>query len=99
MLEAGGFHVAGEAGSGAEALRAASVLRPDLVLLDIQLPDTDGFAVSRALRRFVGRPCVVLCSIREASDYGSRADECGAAGFVEKSRLSAAVLAEYLGAA
>ncbi|MGH3914917.1 MAG: response regulator transcription factor [Pseudonocardiaceae bacterium] len=96
MLESGGFEVVGEAASGAQALSAAATLRPDVVLLDVQLPDTDGFLVSRALRRSADGACVVLCSIRDAGAYGARVVECGAAGFVEKSQLSAAVVAGYL---
>lgn len=96
ILEAGGFEVVGEAGTGAEAFSAAEALQPDLILLDVQLPDTDGFLVSRALRQPVNGPCVVLCSIRDISAYGSRVADCGAAGFVEKSQLSAALVASYL---
>lgn len=58
MLAAGGFDVVGDVATGAAALLAAAALKPDLVLLDVQLPDTDGFVVSRALRRSAvgGRP-------------------------------------------
>jgi len=96
VLEAGGFQIVGEAATGAEALRAAAASMPDLVLLDVQLPDTDGFVVSRALREHTNSPCVVLCSIRDATAYGSRVADCGAAGFVEKSQLSATLVAGYL---
>lgn len=96
MLESGGFEVVGEATSGEQALSAAAMLDPDVVLLDVQLPDTDGFVVSQALRRAADGPCVVLCSIRDAGAYGSRVADSGAAGFVEKSQLSAAVVAGYL---
>lgn len=96
MLETGGFDVVGEAATGAEAISAATALRPDLVLLDVQLPDTDGFTVSRALRGDVDGPCVVLCSIRDAAAYGARVADCGAAGFIEKSHLSAALVTDYL---
>ncbi|MGQ0775059.1 MAG: hypothetical protein ACT4NY_11685 [Pseudonocardiales bacterium] len=62
----------------------------------MQLPDIDGFVVSRTLRQPVNAPCVVLCSIRDGAAYGSRVADCGAAGFIEKSRLSATLVAGYL---
>jgi two-component system, chemotaxis family, chemotaxis protein CheY len=92
MLEAGGFRVVGEAASGAEALAAAAVQRPRVVLLDVQLADMDGFAVCRELRRLVPATEVVLCSVRDAVDYGARIEGCGARGFLTKSALSTAAL-------
>jgi DNA-binding NarL/FixJ family response regulator len=89
LLEIGGFNVLGEAGSGAQALSAARDLRPDVVLLDVQLPDTDGFAISRQLTQAGDGPRVVLCSVRAAEDYALGSDQCGAAGFLSKSDLSA----------
>jgi CheY-like chemotaxis protein len=73
MLEAAGFTVA-EAATGAEATEAARTVRPGLVLLDIQLPDFDGFEVARRLAAPAGDPApvVVLTSTREARDYGAR---------------------------
>lgn len=78
LLEADGFAVVGEAENGAGALSAIDRLDPDVVLLDVQLPDMDGFAV---LERIGGeRPQVVLVSSREASDYnGSSARAAHAA--------------------
>jgi two-component system chemotaxis response regulator CheY len=90
MLESGGYRVVGEAASGAEALAAAVAGSPEIVLLDVQLPDMDGFAVSRDLRRLVPSTIVVLCSVRDADDYGARVGECGARGFLTKSALSTA---------
>lgn len=92
VLSAGGFPVIGEAATGTEAIASAVALRPGIVLLDVQLPEADGFAVCDELRRLVPESRVVLCSVREASDYGSRIAACGAAGFVTKSALSAAAL-------
>ena len=90
MLEAGGYRVVGGAASGAEGLAAAVAKRPEIVLLDVLLPDMDGFAVSRELRRLAPSTIVVLCSVREASDYGARVGDCGARGFLTKSALSMA---------
>src|ERR1700729_1050986 len=72
MLEAAGFTVT-EAATGVEATEAVRTVRPGLVLLDIQLPDFDGFEVARRLATGpAGGPVVVLTSTREASDYGGR---------------------------
>ncbi|WP_328615190.1 response regulator [Amycolatopsis sp. NBC_00355] len=91
LLEAGGLVVVGEAASGAQALTVAVSQRPDVVLLDVQLPDTDGFTVCRELRTS-GIP-VVLCSVR---DHAGRAAACGAWGFIAKEHLSAARLVRLL---
>src|SRR4051794_3133852 len=88
LLEEAGFVVAGEAGDAAEALAAVAAEAPDAVLLDVQLPDEDGFLVATRLAA-EGGPAVVLISSREADDYGRRIEACGARGFIPKSRLSA----------
>jgi len=95
MLEAAGFTVA-EATTGAEATAAARTVRPGLVLLDIQLPDFDGFEVARRLAAQAGAPVVVLTSTREASDYGARISSSPAAGFLPKDQLSGAALRRFL---
>jgi CheY-like chemotaxis protein len=96
MLEAAGFMVA-EAANGAEATKAALLMRPNLVLLDIQLPDFDGFEVARRLAAQRHRPVIVLTSSREASDYGARIAASPAAGFLPKDQLSGAALRGFLG--
>jgi len=88
VLAADGFLVVGEAGEGAEAIRACGVLRPDIVLLDIQLPDLDGFAVATMLVSLIDAPAVVLVSSRSRTDYGSRIEDCGAHGYIAKAKLS-----------
>ena len=95
LLENAGYVVAGEAADAVEALAAVADTAPDAVLLDVQLPDTDGFAVAAALAAADGPP-VVLISSREADDYGRRLESCGARGFIPKSRLSAATFAALL---
>jgi DNA-binding NarL/FixJ family response regulator len=92
LLEDGGYIVAGEAADAAGALAAIVVDAPDAVLLDVQLPDGDGFSVATVLTA-AGGPAVVLISSREAADYGRRVEACGARGFIPKSRLSAAAFA------
>jgi DNA-binding NarL/FixJ family response regulator len=97
LLECDGFDVVGEAKSGAEALELAGVLRPDLVLLDVQLPDTTGFAVAASLARLNGAaPAIVLVSSRDAGDYGGLIDDSGALGFIAKGELSGAAVRAML---
>jgi DNA-binding NarL/FixJ family response regulator len=96
LLEAEGYEVVGEAEDGERALAAVTALQPDLVLLDVQLPDLDGFEISSRLMAASPAPAVVLVSSRDGSDYGSLAGESGARGFITKSELSAAALEELL---
>jgi DNA-binding NarL/FixJ family response regulator len=93
LLEAAGFCVVGEAADGASALIEAARLQPSLVLLDIQLPDFDGFEVAARLARRAEPPAVVLTSTRTASAYRKRLIGTQALGFISKSELSAATLA------
>ena len=93
LLEADGLAVVGEAGDGASALATFRALRPQLVLLDILLPDQDGFAVAEALARESQPPVVILTSSREASDYGTRLERTSARGFIGKNELSGPALA------
>ena len=96
VLEREGFDVVGEASDGPSALAAVRDLRPDVVLLDVQLPDTDGFTLAGELVKAGGGPAIVLTSSREAADFGPLVAECGACGFVPKDELSGAVLASLL---
>ena len=88
LLEAEGFVVVAEATAGAEAIRLARELEPDVVLLDVRLPDTDGIAVAGELATLRPRPAVVLISSRSASVYGDRLREAPVRGFLPKGRLS-----------
>jgi DNA-binding NarL/FixJ family response regulator len=96
LLEAEGFEVVGEAEDGGSALERAAELEPDVVLLDVQLPDIDGFEVASRLSGN-GGPRVVLVSSRDRADYGSKIEESGAAGFIAKAELCGPVLADLLG--
>jgi DNA-binding NarL/FixJ family response regulator len=92
LLEAEGFEVVGEAADGAAAVAAVADLAPALVLLDIQLPDIDGFEVARRLLADDPGLPIVLVSSRARSDSGSLIDASGARGFVSKEELSGASL-------
>lgn len=96
LLEAEGFEVIGEAADGASAIEEVSRLKPEVVLLDVQLPDMDGFAVAEALCRNGASPSIVLTSSRDLSDFGSLVATCGARGFVPKGELSAETLSALL---
>jgi DNA-binding NarL/FixJ family response regulator len=90
FLEASGLAVIGEAGDGAAAVETIERLDPDVVLLDVLLPDFDGFEVARRVLYGRGgeRPAIVLTSTREATDYGTKLDRSGARGFISKGDLT-----------
>jgi DNA-binding NarL/FixJ family response regulator len=88
MLESAGYKVIGSVGDGETALAQLEPLRPDIVLVDIQLPGMDGFAVANHLTARAKAPIVVLISSRERDDYGSRIADSRAAGFISKAELS-----------
>lgn len=96
LLEEEGFEVVGESEDGASAVAAAQALRPDVVLLDVQLPDFDGFEVAARLRVAGVPSSIVLVSSRDASDYGEDIVSSGAAGFVAKGELSGSALRALL---
>ena len=97
LLELDGFDVIGEATDGASALALARELDPEVVLLDVALPDTSGFDVAEELAD--GRSKVILTSSRTQTDLGRRVRQCGAVGFVPKDELSGAAINNLLRAA
>jgi CheY-like chemotaxis protein len=98
MLRAVGFTVVGEAVDGASAVVEASRLRPDVVLLDIMLPDRSGLLVAEDLQGGPSPPRVVLTSSRSRSDFGVGFTWPERCTFVPKHQLNGAVLTELLSA-
>jgi DNA-binding NarL/FixJ family response regulator len=97
LLTAAGYEVVGEAADGESGVRVARDLSPDVVLLDVQLPDITGFEVARLVRSEPAPPVIVLISSRDASDYGGRILRSGARGFISKAELSGPALKAVLG--
>jgi len=95
LLESEGFNVIGEAVDGASAVTETCRLKPQLVLLDVQLPDIDGFDVASRLANGAG-PHIVLVSSRDSSDFGPLVARSGARGFVPKAELSGDRVQELL---
>lgn len=95
-LVADGVDVVAEVENGGDAVRAAAAWRPDVVLLDIRLPDIDGLDVARRLRAEEGAPVVIVISTCDV-DHGRRVAAGLAAGFVAKDDLSLAAILGILG--
>jgi DNA-binding NarL/FixJ family response regulator len=93
VLEADGYDVVAESATGMEALEAVERYQPDLVLLDICLPDLDGIEVAGRLTTADRSLAVVLTSSRDACDYQPQLGESGARGFIPKADLSGAAVA------
>ena len=96
LLESEGYRVVGEAPDGLTAIAAARDLHPDVVLLDVNLPDLDGFAVAERLTAANRPPAVVLTSSRDSSDFGPLVAGSGARGFISKGDLSGEAIAQLL---
>jgi DNA-binding NarL/FixJ family response regulator len=96
LLISEGFEIVGEAEDGESALALAAELSPDLILLDIQLPDISGFEVSSRLHEENPNLEIVLVSSRDDSSYGSSLTASGARGFITKGDLSGPALARLL---
>jgi len=96
LLERGGFRVVGEAATGAEALALAAELGPSVVLLDVQLPDVDGFELAKRLRAMPNPPQIILTSTRDSGDFGSLIAKASARGFVSKAELTSEAIRSLL---
>jgi DNA-binding NarL/FixJ family response regulator len=96
LLEAEGFVVVGEALNGLDGVAAVRELEPDIVLVDVNLPDIDGFEVVERVADGEGAPPVVLTSIRSAVDFGDLVETSRARGFITKAEMSGEALTEML---
>jgi CheY-like chemotaxis protein len=97
ILDAFGLAVAGEADTAASAISVAGALRPDAVLVDVGLPDSDGIALARELTALPWRPRVVLTSSNAEAATASEVRSSGAEAFVPKNELPSAALDDLLG--
>jgi DNA-binding NarL/FixJ family response regulator len=97
LFEGEGWKIVGEAADGETAVHLAELLRPDVVLLDVVLPDVDGFTVCAALTSTQPYPAVVMTSSRAPSAYRRRIAASRARGFVPKSELSGDAVAALVG--
>jgi DNA-binding NarL/FixJ family response regulator len=96
LLEREGFDVVAEAGDGSSALEWARAAQPQLALVDVYLPDIDGFQLAAQLRSLAAAPMVVLISSHERSELDPLVPGCGARGFVPKDELSRQTIEELL---
>ena len=96
ILEADGYEVVGEAENGHDALAAVARLQPQIVLLDVFLPDIDGFEVAKRIKASGHTPVIVLTSSHDREDLGDGVTTSSAAGFVPKDELSGAAVAALI---
>jgi DNA-binding NarL/FixJ family response regulator len=96
LLEFEGYRVVGEAADSASALEVARALGPELTLVDVHLPDANGFELATWLGALPDPPAVVLTSSRDGAGLEECVSRCGARGFVPKSELSREAIEERL---
>jgi len=92
LLESEGYRVVGEAADGTTGLAAALDLRPDVVLLDVMLPDVNGFEIAEELALRAAKSLVVMISSRDASTYRTKLANSRAQGFIFKGDLTGEAL-------
>lgn len=89
-----GFEVVGEAENGEQAVEMATDLKPDLVLMDVQMPGIDGIEATRRIRNADDPPYVLVMSTHESGNYDGPAQSAGAFGFLPKSEFGMDTLEE-----
>ena len=87
LLQSDGFDVVGIACDGRDGLAAAAELHPDVVLVDVRLPDRDGFSIAEELAGWADGPAVIVTSSSDDPRYPELASRCGALGFIAKHDL------------
>lgn len=88
-----GVDIVGEAGDGLEAVRETERLKPDLVLMDLEMPVKDGFEATREIKRRMPKIRVVILSVYGSEVYRRAARDFGADGFIDKNNMKDALLA------
>ena len=96
LLESEGYEVVGEAPDGHTGIRVARELQPDVMLLDVHLPDIDGFEVAGRLTANGAAPAIVLVSSRSREDLAQAVESSGARGFINKADLTGAAVEALL---
>jgi DNA-binding NarL/FixJ family response regulator len=88
------LEVVGEASDGSEAISLTQALRPDVVLMDVEMPEMSGISATAALRSLAPQSAVVILTLHDDTTTRTRAREAGAAAFVAKHRMQETLLAE-----
>jgi DNA-binding NarL/FixJ family response regulator len=97
LLQSEGFEVVGEAGDARAAVRATGELRPDIVLLDVQMPGVDGIQAAKEIAELDGGAAILLVSSRDLSDLAVAIADGPARGFIPKAELSGATIRGLVG--
>src|SRR4051794_10562156 len=96
LLERHGYAIVGAAADGQAALAAVDELRPDVIVLDVQMAGMDGFEVAARLNAAADPPVIVMVSSRDSADFGGLVGRSGARGFIPKHALTGPALAALL---
>ena len=96
LLEQGGFNVVGEAANGREAVEQAAQLEPDIVVLDLSMPDLNGIEAAREILRLLPRTCAIILTVHRDEQYVQQAFQAGARGYVLKTRATSDLISAIM---